>query len=345
MEPLQLSDENPINPDRLEQLRKVAGLGPVLILTHDNPDPDALASGKALHILLRQVWDIPSRLIYSGLIARAENMAVLHNLTPEWECIDVLENLESYSALVLVDTQPRSGNNSLPPEVIPDIVIDHHLPIRDGLDLVPFVDVRPDVGATASLIYQYFEAAGITPKPHLATAIFYAIQTDTRGLSRGDSPIDRAVYFKLLNLIDRRELSRVEQAGLPRDYYRAYCNGLQAAKVHGRVITAYLGEMHRPDFMAEMADSLVRLDGIRAVLCQGHHGGMMYLSMRTVSLGDDAGTLIQHVVIPPGKAGGHGSSAGGQVPLGNQEPVSVAAQVEGRFLDVLGASEDEEPLL
>jgi nanoRNase/pAp phosphatase (c-di-AMP/oligoRNAs hydrolase) len=54
---------NPIDQKRLEKLRSVAGKGPVLILTHDNPDPDALASGKAFATLLKGAWNIPSRLV------------------------------------------------------------------------------------------------------------------------------------------------------------------------------------------------------------------------------------------------------------------------------------------
>ncbi|MCO5190382.1 MAG: phosphoesterase, partial [Anaerolineae bacterium] len=60
---------------QLSQLRVTAGNGPVLILTHDNPDPDALASGKALATLLLAAWNIPSQLTYCGLIQRPENRA------------------------------------------------------------------------------------------------------------------------------------------------------------------------------------------------------------------------------------------------------------------------------
>jgi nanoRNase/pAp phosphatase (c-di-AMP/oligoRNAs hydrolase) len=142
------------NQDHLAQLRAVAGPGPVLILTHDNPDPDALASGAALSTLLKEAWGIPNHLVYTGLVARAENRAVLKNLTPAWEYNATLTNLEKYSALVLVDTQPGAGNNSLPTSHLAHIAIDHHHPIREALKLVPYADVRPEVGATVTMLYQ-----------------------------------------------------------------------------------------------------------------------------------------------------------------------------------------------
>ena len=55
------SIENFATPERLQKLQQACGAGPVLILTHDNPDPDALAAGKALATLLEDAWNIPTR--------------------------------------------------------------------------------------------------------------------------------------------------------------------------------------------------------------------------------------------------------------------------------------------
>jgi len=55
---LNITLTNPVDQARLDDLQKVIGKGPVLILTHDNPDPDALASGKALSFLFKQAWNI-----------------------------------------------------------------------------------------------------------------------------------------------------------------------------------------------------------------------------------------------------------------------------------------------
>ena len=345
MKGLQVLLQNPIGEAELSKLRTLAGSGPVLILTHDNPDPDALSSGKALATLFESAWGLTSRLIYSGLIARAENKAMLRILTPEWEYVDSLVKLDDYSAVALVDTQPGAGNNSLPEEIAPHIVIDHHHPIRQNLGRVPFVDVRTDVGATASLVYQYLETAGIEPDAILATAMFYGIQADTRGLSRGDSLTDQKVYLKLLSLIDRQKLAQVEQASLPQEYFQAFSKGLNSARLYGRVVVSYLGNMHRPDFMAEMADLLIRLENVRAVLCLGGHEKTMYLSLRTAPGEKDAGQLIQRMVVFPGKAGGHGMTAGGQVPIDERDMDDVAEEVLQRFIQVMGEKGESQPLL
>jgi nanoRNase/pAp phosphatase (c-di-AMP/oligoRNAs hydrolase) len=335
---------NPSEQDRLTQLKNAAGSGPVLILTHDNPDPDALAAGKALATLLKSAWNIPSQLLFSGLVLRAENRTLLDLLTQEWQPGAVPADLGPYSAVALVDTQPGAGNNRLPEDVIPQIVVDHHHPPRELLENVPFVDVQPDVGATVTLLDYYLDEAGIVPDPDLATAMFYGLKTDTRGLSRGTSPADIAVYVKLIEKIDHSKLVKIEQAGLPQAYFQAFSQGLRAAKVYEQSIVAYLGEMHRPDLAAEMADLLIRMDKARAVLCLGVHDQTLHLSIRTEPLGMDAGLLVQQVIVPPGKAGGHGTMAGGQVPLAGQEEKRLVKAIVDRFLTIMGESGAGEKL-
>jgi nanoRNase/pAp phosphatase (c-di-AMP/oligoRNAs hydrolase) len=341
---MNLTKNNLLDQNRLAQLRTTAGAGPVLILTHDNPDPDALASGKAFATLLNSAWNIPSRLVYSGLVQRAENRAMLNLLTPEWEHSNVLTGLDQFSAIALIDTQPGAGNNRFPTTHNPQIVIDHHNPIRETIRMVPFADVHPEIGATVTLLVQYLETAGIVLDSDLATAMFYALKTDTRGLSRGASSIDKVVYIKLLSQTDHSKLIQIEQAGLPQADFRSFSRGLQVALVYSHSVVADLGSMHRPDLAAEMADLLIRLDKARAVLCLGFHEHILHLSIRTEPLGQDAGLLVQQVVVPPGKAGGHGTMAGGQVPLSGQDKNQLVNEIVRRFLKVMGETGEGENL-
>ena len=327
---------NPIDQSHLDRLRSIAGTGPVLILTHDNPDPDSLASGKALATLFREAWGIPSRLVYSGLVARAENQAMLKRLTPEWEKCDILPGLKEYTAVAQVDTQPGAGNNRLTNAQPKHIVIDHHYPVRETIDVVTYSDIRTEMGSTVTMLFQYLEAAGITPDPILATAMFYGLKTDTRSLSRGASPADEVALLELLHKLDQQELAQVELASLNREYFQAFSRGLHATRLYGRVIVTRLGLMEQPDFAAEMADILIRLQDSHAALCMGQHGDTLHISLRTEPMGENAGVIIQQIILPPGKAGGHGTMAGGQVPIKKKDIEMLLADIENRFLDVMG---------
>ena len=327
---------NPVGQTQLEELRATAGNGPVLILTHDNPDPDGLASGKALATLLREAWDIPSRLVYSGLVARAENHVMLNRLTPEWEKADTIPDLKQYSALAQIDTQPGAGNNRLDAIHPRHIVMDHHYPVRDATTNVSYADVRTEIGSTVTIVFQYLEAAGIHPDPLLATAMYYGLKTDTRSLSRGDSVADDVAFMKLTRHLDQQELAKVEVAALSLDYFRAFSHGLNATRLHGQAIVSRLGSIEQPDFAAEMADILIRLQGAQAALCMGHYRDTLHISLRTGVLDQDAGLIIQQVVNSPGSAGGHGTMAGGQVPLAGIDIDTLLSDIEHRFLAVLG---------
>jgi nanoRNase/pAp phosphatase (c-di-AMP/oligoRNAs hydrolase) len=346
MSSLIIKMSNPIKQTHLDKLRAVAGTGPVLILTHDNPDPDSLASGKALATLLKEAWGVPSRLVYSGLVARAENHVMLKRLTPEWENSEALPDLKEFSAVAQVDTQPGAGNNRLEAVQPNHIVIDHHYPVRETINAISYSDVRTEIGATVTMLYQYLEAAGIQPDPILATAMFYGLKTDTRSLTRGDSPADEVAYVKLLHHLDQQELSKVELASLSREYFRAFNRGLRAARIYGHTVISRLGVMEQPDFAAEMADILIRLQDVQAALCLGQHGDTLQISLRTESISEkDAGMIIQEVVLPPGKAGGHGTMAGGQVPLEGRKIEALLTDIEGRFLAVMGERDESVDLI
>jgi nanoRNase/pAp phosphatase (c-di-AMP/oligoRNAs hydrolase) len=277
-------------------------------------------------------------MVNSGLEARAENRVKLSRQTTEWEHADELTDLQTYSAVALVDTQPGAGNNRLPANQVPAIVIDHHQPLREMISAVPYADVRYGLGACVTMLAEYFHAAGLEPDPTLVTAMFYGLKTDTRGLSRGTSAQDERTYLQLLSRVNRLQLVEVEQAGLSPEHYRAFSRGLQATTLYGTVAVARLAAMHQLDLPAEMADLLIRLEEAQAVLCLGVYDEVVHVSLRTKPLTETAGQLIQQIIVAPGKAGGHRSMAGGQVPLAGRSPETVMDEIESRFLAVMGAA-------
>ena len=94
----------------------------LLILTHNNPDPDAIGSAVALGYLLAQLLGIESHIAYKGIIGRSENKALVRYLNFPLKQLTAAD-LQT-EAIALVDTQPSTGNNALPPECIPAIIFD-----------------------------------------------------------------------------------------------------------------------------------------------------------------------------------------------------------------------------
>ena len=145
------------NKTRLEKLQELTrGKRKVLIVTHNHPDPDALAAAFALKYLLQSKWKVGSIIASSGVVGRAENRAMIRHLKIDLRALSEI-NLNNYSVIALVDTQPGAGNNSLPKSIIPDIVIDHHVPFRAKTRLAKYYDIRTDYGSTSTILAEYLE--------------------------------------------------------------------------------------------------------------------------------------------------------------------------------------------
>jgi nanoRNase/pAp phosphatase (c-di-AMP/oligoRNAs hydrolase) len=305
----------------------------ILILPHNNPDPDAIASAVALRHLLMEGLNVQSTIAYQGIVGRAENRALVRYLSQPLRLLTDAD-LAGEAPIALVDTQPGAGNNALPVGSEATIVIDHHT-WREPTATAAYVDVRLEVGATSTILTEYLQAAGVEAEPPLATALFYGIQTDTRGLSRAAGPADAAAYFYLQPRIDVQALSEIEYAQVPAGYFKSFDATLQAARVYDGVVVAYVGLMAYPDLTAEMARLLLRLEESRWVVCMGVHQEVLILSVRTQSPTGRAEELVQAIVGDEGTAGGHGPMAGAQVPLRGRDPDQVVHLLRQRALRVL----------
>jgi nanoRNase/pAp phosphatase (c-di-AMP/oligoRNAs hydrolase) len=188
------------------------------------------------------------------------------------------------------------------------------------------------VGACSTILTQYLQDAGCQLDSKLATALFYGIQTDTRGLSRDTSDQDVAAYFFLQPKIDAESLAKITNAQVPAAYFRSLAATLQSVRIYGSAVVAYIGPTSYPDLAAEMADLLLRLDNARWVICMGEYKRKLFISVRTRDLHTSAYDLIQAIVNEDGTAGGHGMMAGGQILLEERDPAILAEQLRKRAL-------------
>jgi len=330
-----------MSDNHLEALAEVlADQTGVLILPHNDPDPDAIAAAVGLRYLLKEKFQVESQIAYRGHIGRAENKALARYLKKPLHKLRHSE-LRSATAIALVDTQPGAGNNPMPVKRPADIVIDHHA-WRTASQTAHFVDVRPELGASSTILMDYLLEAGIEPPSQISTALFYGIKTDTMGLSRKASPKDVSAYFYLQSRIDVNALVQIEQTQVPLANFRSIDNAMHAGKVYDNdIVIAYLGRLSYPDLSAEIADFLMRLRGIQWVLCMGVYGAELILSVRSRSKKIGAGRLVQEIMKDRGAAGGHGTMAAGHIDLSKgDDPEQLAAAMEKEMLLNLKGTHD-----
>jgi nanoRNase/pAp phosphatase (c-di-AMP/oligoRNAs hydrolase) len=329
------------------RLRALRGRKAPLIYTHDNPDPDSLAAAWGLARLFHHELGVESTIAHGGIVGRAQNRAMVECLGIELTPIEKLDPT-AYDLVALVDSQPATGNNSLPLEHGIDVVIDHH-PQRPDSRSAGWCDIRPDLGATSTIIFEYLRARKVPIDAGLATAFFFALRTETRDLGRESTEEERRAYLAVVPLVDHALLYKMTHPKVPRAHFTALDRALRSAEVRGNVVTVNLDVLDYPDLVAEIADLLLSYDAAKMVLCAGRYEGTAYLSLRNEPTQRRAGALMREVVGTTGAAGGHGTMAGARlfakVPSADALAIEVNRIVERLCESVGQVGATPEPLV
>ncbi len=323
-------------------LASLASFPKVVLISHVNPDPDALASMLGLKALLEHSQ--PGKtvtLTYDGLIARAENCAMVELVpVPVVPVADV--PIDAATAVIMVDSQPHTGRRASE-AAVPRVVIDHHETggVLTGVD---FRDIRPNMGATSTIITGYLLESHVAVSPTLATALLYGIESEIAGYPREASSLDDGALVWLFPRADKDLLARIRNPKLPQSHFATFQHALANAFLYRDVVVSWCGPVTQPDIISELADFFVRFDQVNWALSVGLYDGMLKLSARVSQLGGHAGEVLRHVVDGLGTAGGHDKRAGGAIPLTDKSTEAIDAllrTVRCRLLAELGIPEEQ----
>ncbi|MDR0307338.1 MAG: DHH family phosphoesterase [Chitinispirillales bacterium] len=293
----------------------------VLILTHDYPDPDCLASACGISELL-SFWGVTSSVIsFGGFIGRAENRAMIRllniNIIPF-----VLTEITEFDKIVLVDCYPGQGNVSLPPDIAIHAVIDHHHNVPPP-DAPFFYDIRENYGAATTIVTSYLIEAKCPVPPKLATALFYGINADTGGMRRNVSDRDIECYRLMFDIMDYRLLSEIQNPDREVEFFRMLNRATGAAVTYDNVGYTHLGNVTAPDYISEMADLIHSLEKLEWTVCTGIFKNQLYFSIRSKS--NSAGVMAQRLAAAMGgNGGGRLRAAAGQLPIKTEINILLA---------------------
>lgn len=191
-----------------------------LIVLHDYPDPDSIASGYA-HLLISASFDIQADINYTGEFSHQQNIALIRALDTEMVKFDESLDYSQYSGAIFVDHQGSTNKkiiDHLEKAEIPIIIIIDHHEIQDLVKPV-FQEIRK-VGSTSTIYAEYLKEMNLLDsgqKDHVlaATALMHGILTDTGGFIQADAEdLHAAAYLsnfrdaELLNLIMNQARSK-----------------------------------------------------------------------------------------------------------------------------------------
>ncbi|MDA8138069.1 MAG: DHH family phosphoesterase [Desulfobacteraceae bacterium] len=318
--------------DRL--LKAVATFNRAVVITHNYPDPDAMASAWGLKILIESKILVPCRVLAGGSILRAENLKFLELLEPPLELVETYAPT-SDEALIFVDCQPGNGNHLLSNQSIKAAaVIDHHPPAQAKPRSL-FRDVRSGVASCSTLVTAYLLEQSIHPKAKLSTALFLGVSSD---IARQPilTPIDQRAVRGLAKEIDFNLAIKIQNAPYPRTLYQRFHDALESTQLIGGTAVCLATKADSPAGMAGLADILIRCDEVHAVLLVARIGNDCFITVRGRSQDRHAGELAEALTRAMGSGGGHADRAAGKITITAERGVEeIQAELLRRWRVIL----------
>lgn len=271
-------------------------------------DPDAIASAMAVKRLL---WRKTGGITIANIntIKRPDNLALIRLLGVKIVPIKDIDP-KKFNKFILVDAQP--SHNEEFDKFPPDVIIDHH---PDTSVEAPLRDIRPKFGATATIMLEYLKAAKIKPSAKLATALYYAIRTDTDNFNRKAIYEDVRAFQYLFPLANIQIVRKIEAAEMRPGFLKYFKTAIENRKKRKGWLFSHIGNVASPDICVIIADFFLRVDDVNWSIVSGIHGSKLIIIFRSFGYRRNAGNVAQQGFGDLGSAGGHKSAARAEIPV------------------------------
>ncbi|HWQ67115.1 MAG TPA: DHH family phosphoesterase [Methanospirillum sp.] len=287
------------------------------IVTHTNPDPDAISSAMALAAIAHRANpELETHILYDGIIGHQENRTLVNLLDIKMEKIKP-EAISLCDHLALVDSKGPGINNGLVPNTYVEIIIDHHY---ESLTVAPgtvptFVDVRDTAGACATILTEYLNELDIEPDEKVATALLYGIRADTKQFRRNVTPRDLEYSAFLLKYSDQDLLEKIMSPQYAHETIDIIGDSITNRKTKNGYLFTNVGYVRNRDALPQAADLLINLEGISTALVYGITDEAIIMSGRNRDLRLNLGNVMSEAFSDLGDAGGHATMAAASIPL------------------------------
>ncbi|MGC4085371.1 MAG: DHH family phosphoesterase [Vicinamibacterales bacterium] len=274
----------------------------VLIMLHNDPDPDAMASGLALRNVLRRTKQTAIIGALQG-VTRPENLRMLNLLDIHVETMTP-ETIREFERICMVDVQPHYFGGLIDRV---DLVIDHH-PEQTGYTAV-FKDVRADYGSTCTILTEHLRSVDVNISERTATAMLYAIKSDTLFFNRQTNRVDIEAFSFLYPLADPAMIRKMEGAEITSERLDYVLKAHQGGRLVDQVFCTFLGVLPREDFIPYVADFFLQLEDVKWTVIAGIVNDSLVISVRNLGYSKNAGEFARRFFGEIGSAGGHRAMA------------------------------------
>lgn len=319
---------------RLEELLNIIKKKHVYIQTHNFPDPDAISCAYGLQKLLCYNG-IEATICYQGKIDRYNALTLMDYLEIDCKNLeDISGGLTEKDEVILVDAQ--KGNANIVDMMGSEIVcVDHH-PTFEQAEY-SYTDIRPEYGACATIIAEYFFENNIPMDVKTATALSCGIRSDTDRLSRGICKQDIKMLYQMYDMCDHLMIQTLENRELYLEDLMAYSKAIESIRVLDKVSFASTGENCPEALIASVSDFMLALVEVEMSVVYAIQRNGIKLSVRSEEGKYNAGRVISQALKGLGNGGGHAAMAGGFIPTeGIEESIEdIVNTVQERILEEL----------
>jgi nanoRNase/pAp phosphatase (c-di-AMP/oligoRNAs hydrolase) len=267
-----------------------------------------MASGLALRNLLRRTKTTAIIGALQGM-TRPENLRMANMLDIHVEPVTP-SSFNDFDRIATVDVQPHYFGSLLTKV---DLVVDHH-PEQPGYSAV-FKDIRADYGSTSTILTEHLRAVDVSISERTATAMLYAIKSDTLFFNRQANRADLEAFSFLYPLADATLIRKMEGAEITIERLEYVMRAMENHRMFESVFCAFLGEASREDFVPYVADFLLQLEHVKWTLIAAVVNDQLVVSVRNIGYARNAGDFVRRWFAELGSAGGHRAMAKAVVPM------------------------------
>jgi nanoRNase/pAp phosphatase (c-di-AMP/oligoRNAs hydrolase) len=242
-------------------------------------------------------------------VTRPENLRMANMLDIHVEQMTPAA-FSSYDRVATVDVQPHYFGGML---LRADLVIDHH-PEQPGYSAV-FKDIRADYGSTSTILTEHLRAVDVNISERTATAMLYAIKSDTLFFARHTNRVDLEAFTFLYPLADAALIRKMEGAEITLERLDYVTRASQNGILRDQVFTSFIGDAPREDFIPYTADFFLQLEDVKWTILAGVVGTTLIVSVRNLGYSRNAGEFVKRWFADIGSAGGHRAMAKAVVPI------------------------------
>ena len=284
------------------------------IVTHENPDPDSIASAVALRAIAEHLG-IESEIFYFGDMGHQENRAFVNLLDVEMTPVSREEEdtFAEHDTIALVDhAMLTDTNDGFDQEV--DILIDHH-----QIDLerdIEFVDSRPQMNSTSTILTKYIQEFDLSLGESVATALLYGIRAETLDFKRDTTPADLTAAAYLYPFANHDTLEQVESPSMSPETLDVLAEAITNREVQGSHLVSNAGFIRDREALEQAAQHLLNLEGITTTAVFGIADDTIYLAARSKDIRLNIGRVLLDAFEGIGETMGHSTQARVEIPLG-----------------------------